>query len=451
MSTNSTQNSSQKLVADDTFFQNVFLLTKNMGENILDRRVLQQAGYQDIIEENQGLNLLRELVAQANKNRKESSFPNNFAGRSSKIIVCHTQLHDMKIENFISFLHSHPLLNNTPVLVLVGEQENFIDKTVEVLRRPLSSNDISEAIQRCYGKLCAEEMKMKALKQGIYRPDLPEVFEEFEASLKSFNKIDPNMNPMQAYRKGQSCMARQDYPNALKYFTIASSRDSSVTADANYNMATLWRRSKNKAKEHICLRNAFSAYVAGEAWAKARSVAEELIPFSEKHPLLYDLEQAAKAKNSFAVCDYIKVGTGLFSAQQFAEAIAMAEDKSPFEKTLKDYGYSEILQELDIILQNNKKEKKHSKGTPVSKKEQKKSTKKEKSNKESLPENNSDSISTKNIPDEVLDKVLAAETAVWGEIKVEPLAITSQKNSFNPFGRFGIVAKCVYEQYKRNF
>ncbi|MBR3663964.1 MAG: hypothetical protein IKN64_04825 [Desulfovibrio sp.] len=239
-------------------FPPVLLLSDSHLPNAVDKKVIREAGCQQITSMGLGEEAARFLA-------------DDPLGAASRITVVNERLTDMSGEQFCTLVRMHPRLTGIPLLLVLASENERDQLQVlgcgasDLLARPFSV----EVMQRKLQNLSSAILPAQKLAQTKSLIDSS----AFDACLDDLQSLlRPNRHrPEEFFKAGMQCLAQKKWNSAISAFHRAMSSQL-IKGEAELGMACAYKGKGKEREMTLWLQKACDSFVACGKWQLARMV-----------------------------------------------------------------------------------------------------------------------------------------------------------------------------------
>ena len=287
---------------------NVLLLSENQDLNVLDKKIIREAGVEKIAALLAGREAAKYLAK-------------NYQLAKNLLVVVNQKLEDMSGEQFCRIIRLHPKLTNIPILLILpttneGEEHLALDYGASaVLTRPYSALDMRSTLKT----LVQNRSKPK-------NPAKPPDLAAFEAALIT---LDTNLNikqhtPEDYFRVGMLCLEKKNWNSALEAFKRALV-DPELKGEAELGLSAAWRGKNNPVEGDNWLIQAAETFVATAQWPTARTVYARIVNSREnaRNPFFVQARKQINAGQYAQAATTLAESVGTAGLEEICEKMAM--------------------------------------------------------------------------------------------------------------------------------
>ena len=249
--------------------QQLLLLEDSESSLSLDKRIIKEAGFNNITVMTSGLEACKKLAGLA----ESQIIPD--------IVVCNCRLEDIDGEQFCAIIRQHPRLLGLPILLIMPNESEAVQLKAlgcgasALLGRPFSVQTLRDILNR----LLVDNNKLEALRKGANLADTA----NFDSALASYGILLRNSrSPEDYFKAGMRLLEENRYNIAIDMFQRAL-QAIKIKGEAELGIAVAYKGKGDNQRYHAWLMRSAETFVRAKRWHDARTTFGKILQEKTTH------------------------------------------------------------------------------------------------------------------------------------------------------------------------
>lgn len=299
-------------------FSTALLLVNTEANASVDRRALRHAGVSNVRVLTSGLVAARLLAGILPPDSLECAAP------MPEVVLCHSNLADMRGADFVALVRNHPQLLDLPIITMASNDDeahkisSLAAGYSALLVRPYAPAQLRATLLQA-ARNANDADYLRSAAQNIQQGD-------FDRALAQYSLLGHGQEvPEQAFQDGMLFLQKRQWDQAIHSFQKAM-RQITLKGEAELGLATAWKGKGDLERYRHYLAEASHTFARALQWHKARSVYARLLTADPQasSPFLSMAERLVRESRFEEATTALAAGYDLNPQTPVARALARA-------------------------------------------------------------------------------------------------------------------------------